>query len=502
MNKKILSDSKLINIKRNNKKIVLCHGVFDHFHFGHLLYFKSAKKFGDILIVSITSDDYIKKGPGRPYNDISKRVSIISELEIVDYVVISDDVTATNVIKKIKPNFYIKGPDYKNKKKDLTKNIYLEEKIVKKYGGKLIFTEDQTESSSALLNKYFINYDDEQMRVIKNIKKNFKVKNIEKIIDKFKYLNVVVIGEPIIDEYNFTKVLGLGSKSPIISARFLKKINYPGGSLAIANHLNALGCNVTIILPYPKSSDETNIYKKIKSKIKIKFFNFGDWCIPVKSRYLNNFRSQKIFEINYINDLNWTLTKISKYYSYLKKNLFNKDMLFISDFGHGMFDSKLIAELEKIKLFKALNVQTNSANLGFNYFLKYTKYGHLTLDEREFRMAMTDNSSRIENLLKSAVKRKLIKTPFSLTLGEKGGMYVSKQGSFFYSPVFFKEIIDTMGSGDAYFSISSLLTRVKCDPALIPFISNCYAGLKTRILGNDPVITKVDLIKTMNGILS
>ena len=66
MNKKILSDSKLINIKRNNKKIVLCHGVFDHFHFGHLLYFKSAKKFGDILIVSITSDDYIKKGPGRP----------------------------------------------------------------------------------------------------------------------------------------------------------------------------------------------------------------------------------------------------------------------------------------------------------------------------------------------------------------------------------------------------------------------------------------------------
>jgi hypothetical protein len=59
-----------------------------------------------------------------------------------------------------------------------------------------------------------------------------------------------------------------------------------------------------------------------------------------------------------------------------------------------------------------------------------------------------------------------------------------------------------MGSGDAYFSISSLLSKVKCDAALIPFISNCYAGLKTRVLGNDPIITKVDLIKTINGILS
>jgi rfaE bifunctional protein nucleotidyltransferase chain/domain len=502
MNKKILSDNILIELKRKKKKIVLCHGVFDLFHYGHLLYFKSAKKFGDILIVSITLDDYVKKGPNRPYNDISKRVSIISELEIVDYVFVSSDFTAKNVIKKIQPNFYVKGPDYKNKKNDLTKNIYLEEKLVNKYGGKVIFTDDQTDSSSALLNKYFINYDDEQKKVIKNIKKKFNVEDIKAIIDQFKYLDVVVVGEPIIDEYSFVKVLGLGSKSPIISTRFLKKTNYPGGSLAIANHLQALGCNVTIILPFPKSSTERGVYQKIQSKIKVKFFNFGDWRIPVKNRYLNDFRAQKIFEVNYINNLNWTLKNLKKYCFFLKKNLSNKDILFISDFGHGMFDNKLIVELEKIKLFKALNVQTNSYNYGFNYFLKYKMYDHLTLDEREFRMAMIDNSTSIENLLKSAIKRKFINTPFSLTLGEKGGMYISKNGDFFYSPVFFKEVVDTMGSGDAYFSISSLLSRVKCEEPLIPFISNCYAGLKTRILGNDPVMTKADLIKTINSILS
>ena len=73
MNKKTLLDSDLSLLKRKRKKIVLCHGVFDHFHYGHLLHFKSAKKHGDVLVVSITDDLYVNKGPNRPFNDIYKR---------------------------------------------------------------------------------------------------------------------------------------------------------------------------------------------------------------------------------------------------------------------------------------------------------------------------------------------------------------------------------------------------------------------------------------------
>ena len=56
-----------LRLKKTKKKIVLCHGVFDLYHAGHLNYFEEAKKHGDILIVSLTTDKYVKKAPNRPY---------------------------------------------------------------------------------------------------------------------------------------------------------------------------------------------------------------------------------------------------------------------------------------------------------------------------------------------------------------------------------------------------------------------------------------------------
>ena len=99
------------------------HGVFDILHIGHKRYFEEAKSFSDILIVSITTNKFVNKGPSRPIFDNNYRAEMIAALEIVDYVVLSDSETAVNVIKQIKPNFYVKGKDYKNLKEDISKNI-------------------------------------------------------------------------------------------------------------------------------------------------------------------------------------------------------------------------------------------------------------------------------------------------------------------------------------------------------------------------------------------
>ena len=147
----------LDKIRSKNKTIVLCHGVFDFFHLGHLNYFNSAKKLGDILIVSITSDKFVNKGVNRPYYKEQDRLKVISSLQIVDYVMLSNSHNGVSVIEKIKPNFYVKGPDYKDNTKDLTKNIYKENALVKKYGGKVVYTNDTTLSSSSLINNYFNN---------------------------------------------------------------------------------------------------------------------------------------------------------------------------------------------------------------------------------------------------------------------------------------------------------------------------------------------------------
>ena len=130
---KILNEINLKNIKRIHKKqtIGLCHGAFDIVHLGHLEHFANAKKNCDILVVSITDDKYIKKGPFQPYNNSSKRLEFIKHLEQIDYVYLDSNPTAANVIKKLKPNFYFKGRDYL--KKDLTDNLNKEIKSLKNY---------------------------------------------------------------------------------------------------------------------------------------------------------------------------------------------------------------------------------------------------------------------------------------------------------------------------------------------------------------------------------
>ena len=82
---------------KKNIKIGLVHGVFDAIHIGHLWYFKNAKKFADKLIVSVTTDKYVNKGPGKPIFDINQRVELLKSINIIDEVVISNNKTESKL---------------------------------------------------------------------------------------------------------------------------------------------------------------------------------------------------------------------------------------------------------------------------------------------------------------------------------------------------------------------------------------------------------------------
>ena len=137
------------------KKIGMIHGVFDVIHFGHILYFKEAKKKVQKLIVSVTADQYVNKGPEKPIFTLKKRMEVLRSIKYIDNVIESNYPTAVENIKKFKPNLYIKGKDYKRTADDLSKNILIEKREVEKYGGKIIFTESALYSSSSVINKNF-----------------------------------------------------------------------------------------------------------------------------------------------------------------------------------------------------------------------------------------------------------------------------------------------------------------------------------------------------------
>jgi len=139
---------------RTEKKIVLCHGDFDLLHIGHIRRFEQAKRLEDVLVVTVTPDRYVNKGPHRPVFSEDLRAEAIAALDCVDYVTINKWPTAVEAIQLLRPDFYVKGSDDRETEKDHTGGITLEEAAIKSVGGQLVFTDDITLSSSGLINRY------------------------------------------------------------------------------------------------------------------------------------------------------------------------------------------------------------------------------------------------------------------------------------------------------------------------------------------------------------
>ena len=114
---KILSAEELNSFRKDNaqKKIVFTNGCFDILHVGHKRYLQQAATLGDILVVGVNSDASVRrlKGPTRPVNNEQDRAEMLSALGFIDYVVIFDEDTPYELIKKIQPDVLVKGGDYK-----------------------------------------------------------------------------------------------------------------------------------------------------------------------------------------------------------------------------------------------------------------------------------------------------------------------------------------------------------------------------------------------------
>ncbi len=441
-------------------------------HAGHLAYFQAAKKFGDHLTVSVTSDRHVNKGPGRPYFSAGQRAEMVKALGVVDEVIISDQPTAIMVIDQVRPDFYVKGPDYKDLTKDVTGEIYNEKEAVEAHGGQLVFTDEETYSSSTLINRFFQGWTEEQRQQIALINSQGGFAEIEKAIEALEKLRVLVIGEPILDVYRFVRPEGISSKSPSISARFEKEEKYDGGSLAIHNHLGSF-CTAHIL------SDCLHNY-------------------PKKIRYISG--SQRIFEVTEINERAWRTLDISKGIDRYARDY---DVIVAADFGHGLFDGAVLEAVERVDKFVGLNVQTNSSNFGFNRYTKHTRFDYLCIDTREAQLAEHDRYSS-QQVLINKVSDRCPKAMVSMTLGPNGSYLIADgwKEKMQFSPSFADNIVDATGAGDAYFAITTCLLASGCKRELIPFIGNVFAGLKTKIIGNKASVTKAQLLKACAGILA
>src|SRR6188474_1388544 len=106
--------------RAGGKVVVQAHGTFDLLHLGHVRHLEAARKLGDILIVTVTADRFVNKGPGRPVFNGPLRAEMLATLEYVDWVGVNESPDAVSALERIAPSIYIKGQDYQNPLGDVT----------------------------------------------------------------------------------------------------------------------------------------------------------------------------------------------------------------------------------------------------------------------------------------------------------------------------------------------------------------------------------------------
>ncbi len=495
---------KLQQLKKKGKKIVLCHGVFDILHIGHIKHFQSAKKMGNILVVSVTPDKFVNKGPNRPIFPINLRMQSLASLKSVDYVVPNISDTAVYPILNLKPNIYCKGKDYSNSKLDISGNINKEISAIKKVKGKINFTEDELFSSSKIINSTNINLSKKQGDFLNSLKKDKGIKKFDpsKLINSFKSLKVLVIGETIIDEYIYCDALGKSGKEPVLAVKYLKSKKMIGGTMSIAKNLSSFCKKITVLSYVGEKNEQLNFIKKnLQKNINPIFLKKKNSCTIIKKRYVDDVSKSKILGVYSIEDQLISKKEEKILSKHILNQIKNHDLVIVSDYGHGFLNEKLSKLIIKNSKYVAVNAQLNASNIGFHTISKYKNADLVIINENEMRHEMRDKSSELNYLIKKLAK-KINSKLITVTSGDQGSTsYNKKINKVFNCPAFASKVVDKIGAGDTMLAVLSLAIHKKANIKFSMFLSALAAAINVQSEANSLVLNRVDMIKSIQSYL-
>ena len=486
-----------LNQLSKSKIIIHCHGVFDLLHIGHIKYFQEAKNMGDILVVTITPDRFVNKGPGRPAFNEKHRAEAIAALGVVDYVAINEWPTAIETINLLKPDLYVKGPDYKDYRNDITGNIQLEVDAVKSLGGDIRYTSDITFSSSHLLNKFGDVYNESQNNFIRNVLLNRNFDEIKTMVDEMKSLKVLVVGETIIDQYIFCEALGKSGKEPVLVLRDLEMDQYAGGAAAIARHLSDFCGTISLLsILGEKMEHKDFVIESLPGNVKPYFVYKENAPTITKKRYVDHISKSKSLGVYSIDDSQMNGGNQNQLNAYLNELIPKHDLVIISDYGHGFISRNTAKYISKQSIFISLNAQVNAANIGYHTMNNYRDIDCAIINETELRHELRNRESSVEHLMMQLSENLKVKT-LVVTRGNQGAkLFDLEKKEFHQCPAFATEVVDKVGAGDAMLALISCSLKKGFNADLSLFFGSLAAAQSVETIGNSTSVNKIQLLKT------
>ena len=469
-------------------KKVFVYGDFNILHPGHLRLLKFAKESGDYLIVGINSD---KLSSNKGINQDIRLESIRATSYVDESFILKT--TAVEYIQKNKPDIVIKGKEHESKN-----NPELE--FIKKYGGKLLFTSGEIGfSSMELLKKEFLSSNYNVAHNDNYIKRhNFELHKLQEIVKNFQNLNVLVIGDTIVDEYITCEPLGMSQEDPTIVVSPLINDKFIGGAAIVASHAKTMGANVKFISVL---GDDEN-YAFVKNgleQLNIDISLYTDTTRPttLKQRFRAN--NKTLLRVNHLKQHSISIDIQSIILENIKQNIKDVNLIIFSDFSYGILTNTLIDSITKLgKKNNIIMVADSQSSSQVGDISKFKNMTLVTPTEREIRLSLNDFESGLvvlSNKLANKVDAKYIFT----TLGAEGLMIYnnSKNGLLTDNIDALGNIIkDVSGAGDSLLTCSSMALAVGANIWQSGYLGSLASAIQVSRVGNIP-IKKYEILKEL-----
>lgn len=481
------------------KRIIMCHGVFDVVHPGHLRHLVYAKSKADLLVASITSDRHIDKGKYRPHVPHDLRALNLAALEAVDFVVIDTNASPLANIAAIKPDFFAKGYEYVAS--GMPQKTAAEAEVVAGYGGEMIFTPgDIVYSSSKLIDMAPPSIKLEKLLAVMD-RFGLKFDDLRRAVDALGGRRVHVVGDTIVDSHTETTLIGGQTKTPTLSVRLDQRRDFIGGAAIVAGHIAATGAKVTFSTVLGDDPFRDFVLRELQ--------RFGVDCDPVidKTRPTTNknaiitdgYRLLKIDTVDNRTISNEVLDR-------LRANIgrVGTDCVVFSDFRHGIYNRRTIPDLIKAIPPGAFRVADSQVASRWGNIVEFKGFDLITPNEREARFALGDQDSGVRPLASALYDAAECKT-LILKLGDRGTLTCRSADhesldSYFVVDSFVDRLIDPVGAGDALLAYGTLALMATSSDVIATIVGSMAAACACERDGNVPVVpddvrAKIDLVE-------
>ncbi len=489
------------SLRAAGKKIVHCHGVFDLLHIGHIKHLEAARQHGDVLVVTITPDRFVNKGPHRPAFPERLRAEALASLACVDFVGINEWPTAVETIRRLRPNFYVKGMVREAGKRDHTNAIDLEGDAVKACGGQLVLTDEETFSASTLINRFMDVFKPETKTFLEEFRAKHSPEEIVGYLQAIRKLKVLVIGETILDEYVFCSVMGKSGKEPVLAALHNRTERYAGGVLAIANHISNFCDHVGLVsaLGTINPADEF-IAARLNSNVAAHFARLPGAPTIIKRRFLEEYLSAKLFEVYEMRGEDLAPETENAVLRDLERLLPEYDVVLIADYGHGLLTERIREAVCGQAEFLAVNTQVNAGNRGFNTISKYPRADFVSLGEPEVRLDARKVGADIQKLTETLAQR-ISSRQLLVTRGSTGCIVHDREKGTFQVPAFSIRVVDRVGAGDAVLALTAPCAALGVPPLALGFIANVVGAEACTIMGHRTSIEATSLFRHITSLM-